>query len=77
MATCGNRTPTATKPQVGEYEMIGSGRAAGGARARYLAACVLSAAAGCALAGQLTTLDPDAHYPEGPLWRDGKLLYVE
>jgi gluconolactonase len=28
-------------------------------------------------AGHLTTVDPDAHYPEGPLWRDGKLFYVE
>ena len=28
-------------------------------------------------AAQLATIDPDAHYPEGPLWRDGKLFYVE
>jgi gluconolactonase len=28
-------------------------------------------------AAQLTTVDADAHYPEGPLWRDGKLFYVE
>ena len=26
---------------------------------------------------QVTAIDGDAHYPEGPLWRDGKLLYVE
>ena len=45
--------------------------------ARALAACVLSAAAAAALADPLTTLDTDAHYPEGPLWRDGKLFYVE
>ena len=45
--------------------------------ARALAACVLSAAAAVALADPLTTLDKDAHYPEGPLWRDGKLFYVE
>ena len=57
--------------------MIGSGRAVGCGRARYLAACVLAAAAGGALADQLTTVDPDAHYHEGPLWRDGKLFYVE
>jgi gluconolactonase len=62
---------------VGGNEMIGATRAVSCGRARYLAACVLSAAAGCALAGQLTTVDPDAHYPEGPLWRDGKLFYVE
>jgi gluconolactonase len=30
-----------------------------------------------ALAGQVTVIDPDAHYPEGPLWRDGQLFYVE
>jgi sugar lactone lactonase YvrE len=41
-----------------------------------LAACLLLAGAS-ALAGQVTTVDPDAHYPEGPLWRDGKLFYVE
>ena len=46
-------------------------------RARYLAVCVLSWVTASALAGTLTTVDPDAHYPEGPLWRDGKLLYVE
>lgn len=27
--------------------------------------------------GQVTVIDGDAHYPEGPLWRDGKLFYVE
>jgi gluconolactonase len=26
---------------------------------------------------QITAIDRDAHYPEGPLWRAGKLLYVE
>jgi sugar lactone lactonase YvrE len=46
-------------------------------RVRYLAVCVLSFAAASALAGPLATVDPDAHYPEGPLWRDGKLFYVE
>jgi sugar lactone lactonase YvrE len=24
-----------------------------------------------------TVIDPAAHYPEGPLWRDGKLFFVE
>ncbi len=28
-------------------------------------------------AGSLAAIDPDAHYPEGPLWRDGALFYVE
>jgi gluconolactonase len=30
-----------------------------------------------ALAAQLITVDPHAHYPEGPLWRNGALFYVE
>jgi len=30
-----------------------------------------------ALAGGLVTIDSHARYPEGPLWRDGSLLYVE
>ena len=45
--------------------------------ARYLAASILCFAATCALGDQITTIDADAHYPEGPLWRDGKLFYVE
>jgi len=40
--------------------------------------CVAAAAApGVAPAAQLTTIDRDAHYPEGPLWLDGRLFYVE
>ena len=46
-------------------------------RARCLLACVLSAAGAAAVADSLTTVVADAHYPEGPLWRDGKLFYVE
>jgi gluconolactonase len=42
----------------------------------WLAACLMCLAAP-ALAGELAPIDPDAHYPEGPLWRDGKLYYVE
>jgi gluconolactonase len=38
---------------------------------------LLALAAGPALCAQLTTIDRDAHYPEGPVWRDGKLFYVE
>jgi len=34
-------------------------------------------AAAAAECGPLTTIDRDAHYPEGPLWRDGNLFYVE
>lgn len=30
-----------------------------------------------AAAESVTVIGPGAHYPEGPLWRDGKLFYVE
>jgi gluconolactonase len=30
-----------------------------------------------ALAARLITIDPHARYPEGPLWRQGELFYVE
>jgi sugar lactone lactonase YvrE len=43
----------------------------------FLAVCVLSLTTASALAGTIATVDPDAHYPEGPLWRNGKLFYVE
>lgn len=40
--------------------------------------CLVAAAAPLAAPGaQLSTVDRGAHYPEGPLWRDGKLYYVE
>jgi gluconolactonase len=42
-----------------------------------LAACVLFLIGLPALAAQLVVIDPQAHYPEGPLWRAGKLFYVE
>jgi gluconolactonase len=44
---------------------------------RYLAACLLLLAGAPALAAPVQTIDPDARYPEGPLWRAGKLFYVE
>src|SRR5499427_11104285 len=53
--------------------MIGSRRTTSCCLVLY----VLSAATAAAVAGSLTTVDGDAHYPEGPLWRDGKLFYVE
>jgi gluconolactonase len=46
-------------------------------RESRLAAGLILFAGVPALAAQLVTIDPAAHYPEGPLWRDGKLLYVE
>jgi sugar lactone lactonase YvrE len=50
-----------------EGDMVGSGRLA----------CFMLLWVGRVAAGPLTTIDPDAHYPEGPLWREGKLFYVE
>lgn len=51
---------------------------------RIIATCLLilaDAPAWCqpdhGSSGQITIVDGDAHYPEGPLWRDGKLFYVE
>src|SRR5476651_1295206 len=46
-------------------------------RGWFLAACLLCLTALPVLASPVTAIDPDAHYPEGPLWRDGKLFYVE
>ncbi len=45
--------------------------------ARSLASLVLLLALGRAIAQPPTAIDPQAHYPEGPLWRDGKLFFVE
>jgi gluconolactonase len=42
-----------------------------------LGACLLALAGAPALCQQIRVVDRDAHYPEGPLWHDGKLLYVE
>lgn len=39
--------------------------------------CLLAVAGPPAVCEQITVIDHDARYPEGPLWRDGKLLYVE
>src|SRR5579862_7534125 len=47
------------------------------ARAVRLATGLLALLSGPALAATLTTVDPQAHYPEGPLWRNGKLYFVE
>jgi gluconolactonase len=40
-------------------------------------AALMGLAAAPATSSRLTAVDRDAHYPEGPLWRDGKLFYVE
>ena len=42
-----------------------------------LLACLLATPWACALGAQITIIDDNAHYPEGPLWRTGRLLYVE
>lgn len=39
--------------------------------------CLLASLTAPALSEQITIVDRDAHYPEGPLWRDGRLFYVE
>ncbi|MBS0578784.1 MAG: SMP-30/gluconolactonase/LRE family protein [Proteobacteria bacterium] len=36
-----------------------------------------SLACGLALASSPTVIDATAHYPEGPVWHDGRLFYVE
>jgi len=41
-----------------------------------VAAATISLATGAA-AGELTSIAPDAHYPEGPLWHDGTLYFAE
>jgi len=38
---------------------------------------MLLALAAAPAGARVTAIDRDAHYPEGPLWRAGKLLYVE
>jgi hypothetical protein len=45
--------------------------------ARYLVAYLLCPLAAPLLAGPLQAIDPEARYPGGPLWRDGKPLCVE
>jgi gluconolactonase len=44
-------------------------------RGPLVAVSLLAGAA--AWSGPATVIDPAAHYPEGPLWRDGKLFFVE
>src|SRR5437868_8645775 len=46
-------------------------------RLGVFAAWLVCVAGASAVAGQLATIDADAHYPEGPLWRAGRLFYVE
>jgi gluconolactonase len=38
---------------------------------------ILLLIADSAYAGSLSAIDLDAHYPEGPVWRDGQLFYVD
>ena len=46
-------------------------------RIELVASCLAAAlVAAPALAG-VTTINPKAGYPEGPLWHEGKLFYVE
>lgn len=41
------------------------------------AASLCAAAMACASPGSVKVLNADAHYPEGPIWYQGKLYYVE
>lgn len=61
------------------YGSIGGARPepASATRIRRVAAALLALAMQPALAASLVTIDPHASYPEGPLWQDGRLLYVE
>jgi gluconolactonase len=43
----------------------------------FLVLVILLWVADGAYAEPVSTIDPDAHYPEGPVWRDGQLYYVE
>ncbi len=45
--------------------------------AASLLAGVLALGSPAARSAEVSVIDPDAHYPEGPLWRDGSLFYVE
>jgi gluconolactonase len=56
-------------PDSGTHPQVGKAAAA----ALWIFALVTC----CARAEELTTIDPQARYPEGPLWREGKLFYVE
>jgi hypothetical protein len=42
-----------------------------------LTALLLGVARVPASAAPVTVIDPDAHYPQGPLWRSAQLLFVE
>jgi sugar lactone lactonase YvrE len=46
-------------------------------RPQFRAMLILPWIATGACAGSAGAVDPSAHYPEGPVWRDGQLLYVE
>ncbi|MBV9315819.1 MAG: SMP-30/gluconolactonase/LRE family protein [Gammaproteobacteria bacterium] len=60
--------------------MVGKTRYRRWARGRAAASCLAPLLLWTGLSGAaetLSTIDADAHYPEGPLWQDGKLFYVE
>jgi gluconolactonase len=44
---------------------------------RFRALLVLLCFGASAHAGSIKAIDPNVHYPEGPVWRDGQLFYVE
>jgi gluconolactonase len=72
------RAPDAVQhPSAVGGEKNQSGLESARAGRRFLAVCLLCLASVPAPGGQILAIDPEARYPEGPLWRDGKLLYVE
>jgi gluconolactonase len=46
-------------------------------RTRFLWLLLLALAPCAAAADELRVIDPSARFPEGPVWHDGKLYYVE
>ncbi len=44
---------------------------------KYLFTAGLAVALSCQACGAAKVLNADAHYPEGPIWHQGKLYYVE
>ncbi len=46
-------------------------------RLRFCVPLILPWIANGAHAGSVSTVDPIAHYPESPVWRNGQLFYVE
>ena len=55
------------------------GNAKGGRTMRIGLVMLIAAVVGMSVAAEagVRTINPKSFYPEGPLWHDGKLFYVE